>query len=202
MLLANNDQVANHATSKACHPGHLTSLCTDALDGCGQSWSLANKIPLSCFRSMPMGLCSSLQCTVLLMDRQWVRQHATFCIGDVWVCGGTVNCQTHAIGGRTSVWVTYDQGGQLPEGVLSWGGRGIAAWWLDRTRQLQLHFVCVVERSGFSLMTEWMRGETCMLQQACMVYLAFPPPYTILLVQWKVNGHDLQPSLAIPSSCG
>jgi len=58
------------------------------------------------------------------MEGRRARQRATFCIGGVWVRGGTENCRTRAIGergGRTSVWVTYDRGGRLPEGVLSWG---------------------------------------------------------------------------------
>jgi hypothetical protein len=43
-------------------------------------------------------------------------------------------------------------------------------------------------------------GGACTLQQACVAYLVFPPPYTILLVQWRVNDRDLQPSLVVPSS--
>ena len=56
-------------------------------------------------------------------------------------------------------------------------------------RQPQLGFVCIVEWCGFSVITERTMGETRTLQQACVVFLFFPP-YTILLVQWKVRGRD------------
>jgi len=70
-------------------------------------------------------------------------------------------------------------------------GGGVAAWGLDQTRQPQLERLLIT--------TERTRGETSTLRQACVVY---PPPYAILLVQWKVKGRDLRPSLAVPSSCG
>jgi hypothetical protein len=80
---------------------------------------------------------------------------------------------------------------QLPEGVRRRLRVGIVAWRLNQTRQPQLGFACVVERCGFSVTTERMRGEIRTLRLACVVCLAFPPPYTILLVQWKVSGRDL-----------
>ena len=80
---------------------------------------------------------------------------------------------------------------QLPEGIRRRHKSGIAAWGLDQTRQPQLG---VAKRSGFSVTTERMRGDTY------VVCLAFPPPY-ILLARWKVNGRDLRPSSVFPTSC-
>ena len=51
-------------------------------------------------------------------------------IDDAWVGGGTVDYRTLGVGERgqrTSVRVTYDQGGQLPAGVRRRHGAGIAA---------------------------------------------------------------------------
>jgi hypothetical protein len=102
--------------------------------------------------------------SVLLIYRRSARQRATFCFGDVWVGGGTANCRTRAIGetgGRTSVWVTCDRGGQLSEGVM---GQDCCVG-LGQARQPQLRFICVWKRCGFSITAEWTR-RICMQLQA------------------------------------
>jgi hypothetical protein len=54
----------------------------------GQRDSTVNGLP---------GCATPSTCGTSLMDRRRARQRATFCIGDVWVRGGTVNCRTRAI---------------------------------------------------------------------------------------------------------
>ena len=92
-------------------------------------------------------------------------------IDETLVGSRTVNCAIREGRDKHTIKV------QLQEGVQHRHRAGIAASGLDQTRQPQLGFVCVVERCGFSLTAERTREGTHMLQQACVVCLAFPPPY-------------------------
>jgi len=124
MPLANNDQVSQQCDVQSMSPSapHARELMHWMVVDSRDRWPTRSHCHVSVQRST--GSCNSLQRTVPLMGRRPARQRATICIGDVWVRGGTANCRTCAIvkrGRRTSVWVTYDRGGRLPEGVLSWG---------------------------------------------------------------------------------
>ena len=93
--------------------------------------------------------CNSNVCQ--LIYRQQARRRGMLRIDETWVGRGTVNCRTRAIreGKKTSI----RRKSNSQKGVQRRPRSGIAAWGLDQTRRPQLDFVCVVERCGFSVLS-------------------------------------------------